>query len=262
MKPTKITTIKFQNEHLEVIKSALEAYSRAKMGQFGHWLNETFGHKYSYDASEDIEKYIRYRIIESYYEDKYGIYEVRKIKEDYFDSLMSNVTSLNYLRHYYNFLCRIPRTGEEPFPLETNASWGILQSEKVGDGQLAYEIYQTIRQYTAVKQNGGLFDIYTSTRDPLNCSGVSLPEIEGFVTYRDYFFNKTDSKKLHKFCQKKDWAGAFKFIESVKGKYGIKRGDKSQIMWESSHCDVSGLDLPIETSYFLRVDKPRVEDKI
>lgn len=272
------TTITFTSEHLVVIQRALESYSRAKMGQFRNWLTETFGWQYDCDTGADIEKFIRLRTLEQYLEKKYGKVEVANKRNDFFfgDSpyFCENEVTVNdttdpkvFLSHYEKFLFSFPVTQDEPFPRETNASWGILQKEKVGDGQLAYEIYQTIRQYTAVVQNGGLFDHYTSSQDPLNYSGVDLPEIQGFVKHKDYYFNQTESRRLAAYCEKKAWNKAWNYInKTLTPKYKIPSGESYKIMWNETptkYLDVSGVTKEgiDPTSYFIRVFKPQKEEK-
>lgn len=263
----KTTTITFQPEHLSVIQKALEAYSRARMGQFKNWFEETIGRSYSWDCGEDIEKFIRLRTIEEHLENQYGRVEIANRRQEYFEGLKNGsaydtVTSVTFLKYYAAFINTFPRSNEEPFPRETNSSWGILQKGRVGDGQIAYEVYQTLRQYNAVTLNGGLFDHYTSTQDPLNWSGVNLPEIQGFEKYKDYHFNKAESRKLHKFCEKKDYPAAWKYIDAVlRPKYKIPRGDSAKIQWKENYCDVAQYSWPKDDSYYVRVNKPRKEDK-
>lgn len=258
------TTIIFSDKHLKVIEIALEAYSRAKMGQFKYWFDETFGNwKYSWDCGSDIERFIRLRTLEEFLEKEYGEIEVVNRRVNHFDKLNGDINPLHFLNHYESFLNSFPSTDHEPFPRHSNASWGILQSEKVGDGQIAYEIYATLRQYTSVKQNGGLFDHYTSTRDPLNYSGLELPEIKDFVKHKDYYFNKTESKKLHKFCEKNNWVKAWEYVnKKLIPKYKIPSGESLKIQWGENYCNKTKYSWPKEDSYYLRVFKPRKEEKL
>jgi hypothetical protein len=142
------------------------------------------------------------------------------------------------------------------FPEHTSASWGV-HNEKAGDGFVAYQVEKIIDNYLSVKRNGGLWGSTTNFSEPF---GDNLPEIEGFVKYKDYPLNKVDSKKVHKFCAKKDFKGAWAFIDEIRPKYKIPRGESSLIQWETNHCDVSGLDFPVETSYFIRVNKPSAHE--
>jgi hypothetical protein len=209
---SKTTTITFTDKHLTVIQAALEAYSRARMGQFGDWLDETFReHLIHWDTRQEIEYFIR---------DKFAQMAVKDGKP----------------ADYY-------------FPLERNASWGILQSEKVGNGQLAYEVYQTLRQYTAVTQNGGSFDHYTSTRDPLNYSGEPLPEIDGFVKYKDFYLPKKEGDEVKYLYEKEKYSEMWAVIKGVEKELGIPRGDKTQVKFT-------------EDQTFLRVHKPQKVEKI
>jgi len=142
------------------------------------------------------------------------------------------------------------------FPTGSNGSWGI-HHEKAGDGLDAYKIEKVIDNYLSVTRNGGYWGSGTNFNEPY---GDDLAEIEGFEKFKDYKFTKTESKKIHKFCAKKDYKGAFEFIDTLAEKYDIKKGDSSKIMFDSHFCDLSQTNEPIETSYHLRVFKPRAKE--
>jgi hypothetical protein len=138
------------------------------------------------------------------------------------------------------------------FPESTSGSWGI-HNEKAGDGLVAYQVEKIIDNYLSVKRNNGLWGSTTNFNEPF---GDDLPEIEGFIKYKDYPLKKADCKNLHKFCIKKDFKGAWTYVDQIRPKYKIPRGESSSIEWLKNHCDVSGLDSPVEISYFIRVNKP------
>jgi len=142
------------------------------------------------------------------------------------------------------------------FPVNGNSSWGVFH-EKAKNGLVAYHVEKVIDNYLSVKRNNGLWGSTTNFSEPW---GDNLPEIEGFIKYKDYPLKKADSKKLHKFCAKKDFKGAWAFIDGIRPKYKIPRGESSLIQWKTVHCDVSGLDLPDENSYFIRVNKPSIHE--
>lgn len=244
------TTITFSDEHLTVIQKALEAYSRAKMGQFKHWFEETFGWQYDWDTGADIEKFIRLRALERHLEKKYGQVEMRNKRADFFNKLEEKLNSVNFLDYYYSFVNSFPASDDEPFPRHQNASWGILQSEKVEDGQLAYEIYQTIRQFNAVKQNGGYFNHLRSTDDPMSYSGVELPKIDGFVKYKDFKFEIKDALEIEKLYIKEKWKEMWEFINKILPKYDFPSGEKYEIFLG-----------PGDAPPVYRVHKPRKEEK-
>lgn len=138
------------------------------------------------------------------------------------------------------------------FPVESNASWGI-HHPKVTDALVAHKIEKTLDNYLSVTRNGGYWGSTTNFREPW---GDDLPEVEGFLKYKDFPLKKVDSKKIHKFCIKKDFKRAWTLVDEIRPKYKIPKGESSQIQWKTVHCDVSGLDLPDEASYFIRVNKP------
>lgn len=245
------TTITFTDEHLKVIQSALEAYSRAKMGQFKTWFEETFGWKYDWDTGADIEKFIRLRTIEQHLEKKYGRVEMENRRNEFFKIYIGGSENAEiFLNRLERFISTFPETEDEPFPRSSSASWGILQSEKVGDGQLAYEIYQTIRQFNAVKQNGGYFDHLRSTDDPMNYSGVELPKIEDFIKYKDFKFDFKDAFEIEKLYLKEKWKEMWEFVNKILPKYNFPSGEKYEIFLG-----------PNETLPVYRVHKPIKQEK-
>lgn len=135
------------------------------------------------------------------------------------------------------------------FPVESNGSWGI-HHPKVPDALVAHNIEKTIENYLSVTRNGGYWGSGTNFSEPY--SG-DIPEIEGFIKHKDYHFDKRDSKKIHTRCKNKDYKGAYELIDSLAEKYDIRRGDSSEIKFETYAGDGS----PIEASYYLRVHKPR-----
>jgi len=88
----------------------------------------------------------------------------------------------------------------------SSASYGITNPE-VGDGRNAYEVYQTIRQYRAVKRNDGFFEqMYTSYQDPMEITGEPLPVIENWSKDLEIEFEgKAFNSRLHKLAQKEKW---------------------------------------------------------
>lgn len=150
-------------KQLEIIRDALEVYSRCKMGQFQIAMQTMFPNLWlNYSVAEDIEKYIRKTCNEA----------AQK------------------------------RLNSVPFPLEDNASWGIGH-ENVGDGTEAYVIMQVIRQFLSVKRNDGWFTYRTDSDDPLEyVSGDHIPKIEGFDKSKCFYIENeqkaAEAVKLYK----------------------------------------------------------------
>ncbi len=131
-----------------VVMQALEAFSRASMGQFKYALQEMFPHiPLNYADGEELEHLIRQRL---------NLIALEKGKDPY-------------------------------FPIESDTSWGIYQQDKCHNGSIAWPIYQALRQYLAVKRNDGYFDwSFVTYDDPADCGGEPAPTIEACVKYKDF----------------------------------------------------------------------------
>jgi len=197
--------IEFEEEHLPIISRALEAYARAKMGQFGIMLDNIFPEKLiGWEDRNEIERLIRDVIF------------------------------------------------DEPKMNSLGFSYGV-GNEKTGDGQAAYEIHKVVNQYLAVQRSGGKWGYTTDYDDPLEYSGVALPEIEGFKKYVDYPIDDSDHK-FTKLFQAKDWKACWEYI-GEKMEY-IFRGERAEIV-ESPYVLVGEKHV----DYFLRIHKPKLDKK-
>ena len=195
-------TIKFEDEHLPIISRALEAYSRARMGQFGIMIEQMFPEKLiDWDDRDKIEKTLR---------------------EIIFDE--PNMSSLSY-------------------------SYGI-GNENVGGGQAAYEIHKVINQYISVQRSGGKWGYTTDYQDPLEYSGIKLPEVVGFKKYIDYPIPDVDYK-FTELYQAENWKVCWEFIDEI---VEYDKGEKSEIVAEPYELVGEG-----HVDYFLRIWKPRLD---
>ena len=140
--------LELTDKQAAVVMQALDAFSRASMGQFKYALQEMFPHiPLSYEDGEELEHIIRQRL---------------------------NLIAITKLRPLY-------------FPEESNTSWGIYQQDKCHNGTIAWPIYQALRQYLAVKNNDGYFDhSFVTYDDPADCGGEPAPTIEGFTKWKDF----------------------------------------------------------------------------
>lgn len=114
--------------------------------------------------------------------------------------------------------------------LQGNAAFGVAHEEmKKSGGTLAYEIYSTIRQYVALKNNDGYHGRGTDFRDPLELTGVKLPAIEGFVDEKRFMIKgKAIVNKLLKYEESKDWNKYWETIDTHLKKKHPELGGWSQ----------------------------------
>lgn len=72
------------------------------------------------------------------------------------------------------------------FENNPNVSYGIYNQEKVGDATMAYEIYKVLTRYRAITNNDGWSDWGRSFDKVHSHTGVPLPEVQGFIDYKDF----------------------------------------------------------------------------
>jgi len=89
-------------------------------------------------------------------------------------------------------------------PTAYSAAFGVGNKE-IGEGNLAYEIEKTIRQYLSVKKNNGYWEVNCGFYDPLKITDEPLPEIEGFNKWIDFPLTVAQSKKILRHYTKKDY---------------------------------------------------------
>ena len=212
-KTVQMTDISFTDAHLRVIEQALEVYTRLRLGQFDYALDEAFpdaclGHK----EREGLHRHLRSVIMpeppQLVYDGHGGYYDQYGNSYDENKELNSKV---DYQTKY--FLERANKNSLSGL----NSSYGI-GNKKVGDGSLAYEIRQTIRQYLAVKRNDGYFEhMYVTYDDPCKVTDEPLPVIKGFTkekifTVEDYKINRKLDKLFEQKTDKK-WPKMWELIE-------------------------------------------------
>lgn len=224
-----MTKISFTDAHLQVIEQSLEIFSRLRMGQFNYALDEAFPDAcLSYDELEGLNRRLRSVIMPEppqleynghggYYDqygNSYGENKELDSKIDYTEKIFLKRANKNSLSG-------------------PNSSYGI-SNKKVGNGQLAYEIRQTIRQFLAVKKNDGYFEpMYVTYDDPFKVTEEPLPVIEGFV--KEKVFVVEDGQinvQLNKiFKQKKDekWGKMWKLVEENCGLPDNIRSDRRRL---------------------------------
>ena len=167
-----MTKIKFTDEHLHVMMTALEVYSRLRAGQIKIAIDTAFRDVgLSWKESESIEKFVtdilypgppalKYAGNGSYC-DQYG----RAYDKD---------GTMDDSRMTYEDKIRLERS-------ELHAPCGVGHEQMIkGGGTLAYEIYSTLRQYVSLKNNDGYEGAGVSYSSPLQITQIPLPVIEGF----------------------------------------------------------------------------------
>lgn len=214
-----MTKISFTDAHLQTIETALEVYCRLKLGQFNIAIDEAFPEAWlSWEEREQIHKTLRDIIMPEAprlaydghggYYDQYG-----NAYNEQQEILPESINSKDYYAKS-NFLVR---ANKNKLLGGLNSSYGI-GSDQIGDGNIAYEIRQTIRQYLTVKNNDGFFDyMHVGFDDPLEVSSEPLPVIEGFVKEKVFpVSNKEINTKLNRMfkAKKPNWPKMWELVEN------------------------------------------------
>lgn len=208
-----MTKISFTDAHLSTIETALEVYARLKLGQFDIAIDEAFPEAdLSWEERRKIHGFLRGIVLP----------EAPSLRHDGHGG---------YVDQYYNFYgedreldCELDceqkaflKRANKGKLQGLNSSYGVC-SEEIYDGNLAYEIRQTIRQYLTVKSNDGFFNyMNVSFDDPLKVTEEPLPVIEGFEKSKTFVVE--DSKinnQLNKLFKEKkpNWQKMWELVEN------------------------------------------------
>jgi hypothetical protein len=224
-----MTKIEFTDEHLRVMMTALEVYSRLRAGQIRIAIDEAFRDMHlSWKELESIEEFVR-------------------------DILYPKPVELKYDGHggYYDqYGCTYDENGvrdtevtlEEKERLkrsQLHGNYGVCHEEMIkSGGTLAYEIYSTLRQYVSLKNNDGYEGVGVNYRSPLQITEVTLPVIEGFTAEKHFpIKGKSIVDKLDKAQETKDYSKVWEVVgEYLKRKYPELEGySQARIEKEENH---------------------------
>jgi hypothetical protein len=207
-----MTKIEFTDEHLHVMMTALEVYSRLRAGQIKIAIDTAFRDVgLSWEESESIEKFVRGILYpeppqlkydgHGHYYDQYGYtYDENGVRD-------TEVT--------WEEKERLKRS-------ELHGNYGVCHEEMIrGGGTLAYEIYSTLRQYVSLKNNDGWEGNGVSYGSPLHITKVPLPVIEGFTAEKRFpIKGKVIVNKLDKAHETKNYNKVWQVIgEYMERKY-------------------------------------------
>lgn len=178
-----MTKISFTDAHLQTIETALEVYCRMKLGQFDIAIDEAFPEAcLSWEERKGIHKFLRAIIMP---EVPRLMYDGHGGHVDQYDNTYDEDRKIDSELDYSQ-KAFLERANKNRLLGGLNSSYGIGCGE-VNDGNLAYEIRQTIRQFLTVKRNDGWFDyMNVGFDDPLKVTEVPLPVIEGFDKSKTY----------------------------------------------------------------------------
>jgi hypothetical protein len=118
------------------------------------------------------------------------------------------------------------------FPeLSPNASYGIYNTEKVGDATLAYELYKTFKQYKYFKRTDGWREGWTvdayGNIGVVPTSKVPYAVIKNFSTEKFFPFPKKYQEKAFEFFTNEDYESIWKMGKKALPK--LPRGEQYRI---------------------------------
>jgi hypothetical protein len=209
-----MTKIEFSDEHLRVMMTALEVYSRLRAGQIRIAMDEAFRDmSLSWKELESIEKFVRGILypepVELKYDGHGGYY-------DQYGRTYGEDGEMDDTQMSWEDKERLKRS-------ELHGNYGVCHKEMIkSGGTLAYEIYSTLRQYVSLKNNDGYEAVGVNYLDPLQITEVPLPRIEGFTAEKRFPIKdkKTVVKLENAMELHKDFSKCWEIVgEYLKNKY-------------------------------------------
>lgn len=181
-----MTKIEFTDEHLRVMMTALEVYSRLRSGQIKIAIDTAYiDYSITGSESETIENYVRDIVFPRTFAHEQNHKEA------------------------YDEQCCVKRPA-----LNKNSYFEITSSEMLkSGGTLAYEIYSTLRQYVSLKNNDGYEGSGVSYYSPSKITQVPLPVIEGFSADKRFVIKgKAIVNKLDKAHETKNYMKVWQVV--------------------------------------------------
>ena len=205
--PKKIQ-MEFEKEHLYVLISALETYSRLQSGQIGMALdNVYFDRDLTWEEKEHIQGTIRYYAFPQparrEYDGHGGFYD------QYDNEYGENGKIINESEMWKRFKNR-------PHLDHPNSSFGVgCKEAKVGT--IAFEIRKVIDQYLHYQRNEGYRRVCDVSGDGMkwSYSGVPAPKVVGFEPSLTFNIPKKYQKKVTSLFDSQKYDDLWKYIDTV-----------------------------------------------
>lgn len=200
--------IEFEEDHLHVLISALETYSRLQSGQIGMALdNVYFDRDLTWDEKEHIQNVIRYyafpQAARREYDDHGGFYD------QYNNEYGEDGEIINESEDWKRFKNR-------PHLDHPNSSFGVGCKE-AKEGTIAFEIRKVIDQYLHYKRNDGIRKMCDVSGDGMkhSYSGTPPPKVVGFEPVLKFKIPKKYQKTITNLFEKKDWENLWDYTENT-----------------------------------------------
>lgn len=223
LKPSPRVSVEFEEQHLSVLISALEVYSRLRSGQIGIAMDEIYyDRQLSWEEREFLEKLVKSVVFPaspikqydghgSYYDQYDNIYNERGEIEQESENWKSK-KNRPHLDHPHSY-------------------FGVGSSE-MKDGSIAFEIKKVLAQYLHYQRNDGYRDISNVDGDGIShtYSGIPKPEVVGFNPQKEFPIPRKHQKKLNSFMENKSFEKMWNYIyEKVFDKNSLPQGSSYEL---------------------------------
>jgi hypothetical protein len=214
--------VEFSEEHLHVLVSALETYSRLQSGQIKMAIDEVYRDRnISYEEGQYIENVIRTIAFPTTprrtYDGHGGFYDQYNniYKKD--GNILKESKEWQRKKHF-------------PHLDYANASFGVGCSE-MRDGTIAFEIKKIITQYLHYKRNNGYRDIMNVDGDGINTSysGLTVPKIINFNPQKEFVIPKKFQKKIEELFISKNYNELWNVVVKAFNKKSLPKGKCSRV---------------------------------
>jgi hypothetical protein len=231
-KPSSRISVEFEEQHLSVLISALEVYSRLRSGQVGIALDEVYWDRnLSYDERQHIEGTVRYMAFPSNPKREYDGHG------GFFDQYQNEYNENgNIIKESEDWVTKKNR----PHLDHANSSFGVGCSE-MKDGSTAFEIKKVLAQYLHYHRNNGFRDLMNVDGDGIShtYSGIPKPCVVGFKPQKEFPIPQKHQKKLNSFMENKSFEKMWDYIyEKVFDKSSLPQGSSYELKKINEHWNL------------------------
>lgn len=214
--------IEFEQEHLYVLRNALEVYSRLRSGQISIALDTVFYDRMlSWDERQDMERYVRSICFPKPPERKYdgqgGYY-------DQYGNTYGEDGNIDQESEDWKRLKKRPSLPSD------NAYYGV-HSDEMKEGSAAFDIKKVISQYLHYKTNDGYRDMMNVDGDGCShpTSGIPAPKVLDFKPEKKFKVPTKFQKQIEKLIELKDFKSTWEAIDLAFKEEPLPRGSSSKI---------------------------------
>jgi hypothetical protein len=240
-KKSKKIQIEFDYDHLAVLTTALEVFSRLRSGQVDMAMSEAYWDRLiDWNEREAIHRHVRYVMFPSLPERRYdghgGFYDQYNNEYDESGSIIKESEEWKKKKTFPNL--------DHP-----NSSFGVGNTKEMREGTIAWEIKKVIEQYLHYERNDGYRRICDVSGDGvMKFSDVEPPQILDSINgywkpQKEFRIPQRYQEKVSKAIKNKEYNQAWDLVYKAFEKNPLPKGNMSSIQ------EVSG-------SYYVIIEKP------